>query len=224
MIEPFTKWIAANPAIFMSLVTAILAASVALIVMLSTHFLTQKRERTLFRTNKLESLYLLLNQVSENNTRHFKLVKFALMGDQASINQLHSIDELDLYGHRQAKQIIMLIRLYFPKLSSIHQALFSAQSDQNKLIFQLYTKTPPELNQVIEATGRISRLLRLMEEEMVRNQSYLLQDYSCLMHYKKTARKKIQADLELPEGPITSENDHQPESSNNGNTSVGTRS
>jgi len=134
-------WITKNPSAFASLISAVIAASAALTVFAITQLLTSKRDRTRFLTPKLEELYLLLNKVAEDNARFFKIIYLCLEGNQRAREQLASMDEQEIYGHRTAKHIIMYIRLYFRRLSRIHQLLFAAQCDLNQLIFQLHSNT-----------------------------------------------------------------------------------
>lgn len=181
---------------------AVIAASVALIVLALTHYFIRKRERTQFLTGKLEELYLSLNQVSEDNARFFKLIALCLSGNQVARQQLVDMDEIELYGHRIAKRIIMLIRLYFPRLSSIHQKLFAAQQSLNTHIFQLYSETPPDLEVVVEASGRVGHFLRLMEQEIIRNRNHLLGDCHSFQRYIKTSKAEIDTEIPPPNGPI----------------------
>lgn len=114
-------WISNNQSLAGSVIAALIAASVALIVFAFTQFITQRREQVRFLTPKLEELYLLLNRVSAENASIFKLTINYAEGSIAGQEQLRNIDELTLYGHGRAKDIIMLIRLYFPDLSKVHQ-------------------------------------------------------------------------------------------------------
>ncbi len=201
-MNAFTNWIDKNPSPFASFVAAIIAASVALIVLALTHYFTRKRERTQFLTGKLEELYLSLNQVAENNARFFKLIALCLSGNQAARQQLDATDEMELFGHRLAKRMIMLIRLYFPRLSPIHQKLFVAQQRLNDLIFQHHSETPPALDTVVDASGRVGHFLRLMEQEIIRNRDHLLDDCHCFRRYKTTTKAEIETEIPPPDGPI----------------------
>ncbi|MBU4209362.1 MAG: hypothetical protein KKD12_06800 [Proteobacteria bacterium] len=202
MINVLTDWIDKNPSPFASLVAAVVAASVALIVFGLTHHFARKREQIQFLTGKLEELYLSLNQVAESNAQFFKLIALCLAGHQAAKQQLDETEDIELYGHRLAKRIIMLIRLYFPRLSSIHQRLFATQRHLNELIFQLHSETPPELKAVVVASGRVGHFIRLMEEEVIRNRDFLLRDCTCFKRYMKTTQAEIEAEIPPPDGPI----------------------
>lgn len=196
------NWITANPSAFASLISAVIAASVALFVFAVTQFLTHKKGRTQFLTPKLEELYLLLNETAENNVTFFKLIYLCLEGDVHARQRIQAMDDLDLYGHRTAKRIIMYIRLYFPRLSWIHQLLFAAQRDLNQLMFDLHSETPPELSDVLTASGKVGHLLRLMEEEIITNRDQLLADHILPKRYRKTTQAALEAETPPPAGPI----------------------
>jgi hypothetical protein len=196
------NWITRNPSAVAPLASAVIAASVALLVFAITQFLTHKRERTQFLTPKLEELYLLLNKVAEDNTRFFKLIYLSLEGSPDARHEIGSIDDLDLYGHSTAKRMIMYIRLYFPRLSRIHQLLFAAQRDLNQFVFQLHSETPPDLVNVVNASGRVGHFLRLMEEEIISNRDHLLGDYFIPRLYRDTTQDAIKAEIPPPDGPI----------------------
>ena len=196
------EWITANTSAFASLMSAVVAASAALVVFALTQYLWRKRERTQFLTPKLEALYLLINEVSENNVKFFKLIVRCLEGDSEARLQLEAMDELDLYDHRLAKQIIMYTRLYFPRLSLIHQHLFDAQRGLSQLMFDLHSEKPPEISAVVEASGRVAHLLRLMEEEIIKNRDCLLVDHFFPKKYKETSILALEEANSAPDGPI----------------------
>ena len=191
-----------NPSAFLSLISAVIAASAALLVFAVTQFLTHKRERVQFLTPKLEELYLLLNKVAEDNTRFFKLAYLSLEGNADARSAIASMDDIELYGHATAKRIIMYIRLYFPRLSRVHQLLFAAQRELNELLFQLHSKTPPDLADVVNASGQVAHFLRLMEEEIIRNRDHLLGDHFLPKRYTETTQDAIKAVVPPPKGPI----------------------
>jgi hypothetical protein len=163
-----------------------------------TQFLTLKRDRTQFLTPKLEELYLLLNELSEDNVNFFKLIVRCVAGDADAKKEVDEIDELDLYGHRKAKKIIMYIRLYFPNMSRIHQMLFAAQRDFNQLIASLHSDVPVELLDIVDACGRISHFLRLMEAVIINNRDVMLPDRILPRKYLPTSDQDIENELPPP--------------------------
>jgi hypothetical protein len=178
--------ILSNPSATVSLLTAVIAASVALVVFALTQYFTKKREQTRFLSPKLEELYLLLNEFAENNVTFFKMSYACSGGNQEACNQLGDIDELVLYGDRRSKKIIMYVRLYFPKLSTIHQSFFRAQSE------------------IIAASGEVSHFLRLMEKELIDNRDVLLEDHVILKRYKASSKRELENIPPPPEGPAMS--------------------
>ena len=123
--------------------SAVIAASVALIVFTVTQMIAQKRDATQLLLPKLEQVYLLLNELSEHNARMFKLYHLAMAGDVESQNTLNGLDDLTHYGLDRGKKIVMYIRLYFPALSRVHQMLFAAEGQLNILRYEVRSAAPP---------------------------------------------------------------------------------
>ena len=191
-----------NPSVVASLLSAVIAGSVALFVFAFTQFFSKKREQIQFLTPKLEELYLLLNSLSENNVTIFKVAYNCANGDPHNCEQLQSIEEIDLYGLRGAKQIIMYIRLYFPELSRIHQHLFSAQNQLNNRIWSLNTSSPASKDEIVNYCGQVGHFLRLMESEIIENRDKLVGDYIFPKRYIKTTDKQIKAMPSPPDEPV----------------------
>ncbi|WP_089727299.1 hypothetical protein [Candidatus Thiosymbion oneisti] len=203
-MSEFLQWVQNNPSAAISLLSAVIAASVALLVFGLTQYFTQKREQTRFLTPKLEELYLLLNTMAEENVSFFKLYYSCAEGNDEACSKLREIDELDLYGHKRTKKIIMYIRLYFPKLSKIHQHLFKAQGNLNKKIWSLYTETPATSLDIINASGKVVHFMRLMEQEIIQNRDVLLEDYAFLKRYRESSKEELESILPLPDGLVMS--------------------
>lgn len=174
-----------------SLISAGIAASVSLILLRLNQFFSRRQQRVQFLQPKLEELYLQLNEVAERNTRLFKLLVASVHGDIEAKKQLDDMDELAAYGHLTAKKMIMIVRLYFPRLSRIHQFLFAAERQLSELMWELSAGNPPTLAALIESSGRVGHILRLMEQEMVTNQRKLLQSTLFPRRYRAVSKKKI---------------------------------
>lgn len=184
------------------MMSAIIAASVALTVFALTQLLGRKRERGQFLTPKLEALYGLVNEVAAWNASMCRLAYMVTDGDQESRKKLLEMDDLELYGHRHAKSIIMYIRLYFPQLSRIHQRLFRAQAELNRAIFELHSDKPPKMEELIKAGGMVGHFLRLMEAEIVNNRDALIRDRFFPKRFKPSTDAEIDAVMPPPEGPV----------------------
>jgi len=197
-------WISSNQSLAGSVIAALIAASVALLVFALTQFITQRREQVRFLTPKLEELYLLLNGVSADNASLFKLSLNCAEGNVAAQEQLRSIDELTLYGHGRAKDIIMLIRLYFPHLSKIHQHLFSAQRVSNDHMWALLNSESPEVDELVQSSGQVGHFIRLMEAEIINNRDALVGDFIFFKRFKGSTDKELSSMLPPPDGPIAS--------------------
>ncbi len=195
-------WLIANPSAFASVTSAIIAASVALFVFAVTQFITRKRDRTQFLLPKLEELYLLVNELAEQNAIQFKLFYRFLRGDKDVAKNIAEIDDIDLYGHRRGKKIIMYIRLYFPKLSRIHEMLFSAERELNILKFHSSSDAPPTVEELINASGRVGHFIRLIEQEIISNRDSLLGAGVFPKKYRETTEAEIEDEIPRPSGPI----------------------
>lgn len=159
-------------------------------------------------TPKLEELYLLLNEVAEDNATFFKFAYGCAEGNEAACLKLREYDELELFGYRRAKQIIMYIRLYFPKLSRMHQLLYSAQREFNNLIWNLLNAEALENQELVNEGLKVSHYLRLIENEIIQNRDALLGDYVFWQGYRKTTDEELGAIPEPPDGPILSSPNH----------------
>lgn len=163
-----------NPAIMPALTSALIAAAVAVFVLAVSQYLIFKKGRTDFLTPKLEQLYLLINEVSEHNVTQFRLHFDVLNGNAVARQKLAEMDDLDVYGQRRAKKIIMYVRLYFPKLSGAHQRVFSAERQLSILKHGIAALAAPDLDAFIAASGEVGHCLKLMEQELIDNRDLLL--------------------------------------------------
>jgi hypothetical protein len=131
-----------------------------------------------------------------------KDIYLCLEGNAAAQERLAGIDDLDLYGHRRAKRIIMYARLYFPRLQRIHQHLFDAERQFNDVKFRLFTTAPPSLSEVLDATGKVIHLLRAMEQEIVFNRNHLLRANILPKRYRATTDDELQQTSLAPNGAL----------------------
>jgi hypothetical protein len=184
-----------------SLFSAALAASVAVLVLVLNQAFSRRQQRVQFRQPKLEELYLLINEVGERNTRLFKLLMAIAEGDIQAKNHLNSIDDLEVYGHPTAKRMVMLVQLYFPKLTRIHQKLFAAERELSGRVWSLHMGEAVNAADIVESSGRVAHMLRLMEQEMVENQEALLQSSVLPMRYRAVSEREISSIPPPPVGP-----------------------
>lgn len=197
MIEYFRE-IAEDSGATSSLISAMIAAAVAIIVVVINGTIARRQQRLQFLQPKLEELYLLLNEVAERNTRLFKLLAAVVEGDMGAKKRLEELDDLEVYGHLTAKQMVMLVRLYFPKLTRIHQLLFAAERELSQKIWSLSMNEPIALEELLEASGRVGHMLRLMEQEMVGNQRILLKTNTIPKFYSQASEAEV---LDVPPPP-----------------------
>lgn len=131
----------------------------------------------------------------------FTLLVACSNGDIQAKKLLDEMDDLDVYGHLTAKKVVMLVRLYFPNLSRIHQFLFAAERQLNQQVWNLSTGEAPKLEFLLVASGKVGHMLRLMEQEMVANQSSLLRGKVFLRSYKSATSSEIEDVPPPPDGP-----------------------
>ncbi len=66
-METIFEWLKNNSSSATSITTAIISASVAIVVLVAGQWLLSRRSRKEFLTSKLEELYILLNDIGECN-------------------------------------------------------------------------------------------------------------------------------------------------------------
>lgn len=204
-------WLTQNPGAFATLASACVAASIAFLVAVLTQFVTSKRDQSKFLTSKLEELYLLFNKSSEDNITRFDAIDKWFHGHPDERFDIEKIN--DLYGLNHNKRIIMLIRLYFPQLSFLHQQLFHAQRDLNKLFYSIFEGAPAPFEEFLRASGVLGHYLRLLEDEIIKNRKSLTHDYWFFHRYKNTNSQDLEYIHNPPPGsPSTrSERDRPPD-------------
>jgi hypothetical protein len=195
-------WLKENPSVTGALLSAVVAAAVALIVFAFTQFLTSKRNRGLLLIPKLEELYLLVNKEAAENAFICTAAFRAVDGDEDAQEKIRTMDDLDLYGHRRAKEIIMYIRLYFPRLAQIHQSLFAAKRVLNDRLFEVSIGETPTMPDMIEAAGLVSHFVKLMEAEIVNNRDALIGDKLWPKRYRESTHEELEAVAPAPDVPM----------------------
>jgi hypothetical protein len=209
MIELLT-WLKANPNVTGGLLSATLAASVAFIVFAVTQLLTSKRNRAQFLVPKLEELYLLVNKEAAENAAICTEAFRAIAGDKEAQEKIRRMDHLDLYGHRRAKEFIMYIRLYFPRLGRIHQLMFAAQQVLNDRLFEVSVGEMPTMPSMLEAAGLVSHFVKLMEAEIVNNRDALIGDRLLPRRYRESSNEELEAVTPPPDVPIWTKQAEEP--------------
>ena len=168
---------------FVAAITAALAALVAILVALLTQWVLGRRARTELLTKKIEELYLTLNEVSAHNV---KRVEEALpLAISSPLNRPKitggSVERQGLDLH---KKIVMLVRLYFPKLAPAHQVVFRCNSKVNMLIYEAEVGPPLKDEYLMKLSGDYRDALVAMEEEIIENRRVLVKDYLVPTRYR----------------------------------------
>ena len=180
------EWFSSAPQGAIAILTAILASVIAVLVAILTQWILGRRARTELLTKKLEELYLALNEVSAHNA---KRVEESLQLASATPFTKPKITggSIERQGLDLHKKIVMLVRLYFPKLSEAHQAVFRRNSKVNTLIYAAETGPPLIAEELLALSGAYRDAVVAMEEELIRNRRVLVKDYLVPVRYKREA-------------------------------------
>lgn len=177
------SWLQAAPVGAISLVTAVLAATVAIFVTALTQWVLGRRARTELLTKKLEELYLALNEASAHNVHRFEAARPLVTATPFSKVEF-SKSSVNAQGLDLHKKIVMYVRLYFPKLSAAHQSVFKLNNEVNSLIFEAETGTQLSEEQLLQLSGRYGEALKAMEAEIISNRATLVRENIFPRHHE----------------------------------------
>jgi hypothetical protein len=185
----FVAWFAAAPQGAIAVLTAVLAAVVALLVVILTQWILGRRTQTEFLTKKLEELYLSLNDISAHSIRRVEEALPLAMATPFNKPKITggSVERQGLDLH---KKIVMLVRLYFPRLSEAHQAVFQCNSRVNMLIYEAETGPPLTQEQLLALSGEYRDAVVAMEDELIRNRMVLVKDHLLPVPYHRVAIRR----------------------------------
>lgn len=175
-------WLQSAPSGAITLLTAIIGALVALIVVVLTQWILGRRARTELLTSKLEELYLLLNQASSENVDRYEMLVVHLYRapDEAKPLVLdRSTYSLDLH-----KKIIMYVQLYFPGLKPAHVRMFQSNRAITDILYRAGGGERPTESEIHAAFGSYGDCLRNMEDEIIQNRAILVKDAVLPRRYK----------------------------------------
>lgn len=183
-MSALVAWFSSAPQGAIAILTAVMAAVIAVLVATLTQWILGRRARTELLTKKLEELYLALNEISAHNV---KRIEEALPLASATPFTKPKITggSVERHGLDLHKKIIMLVRLYFPKLSEIHQTVFSRNHKVNTLIYAAETGPPLSKEQLLVLSGAYRDAFGAMEDELIRNRRVLVKDYLLPVRYKR---------------------------------------
>jgi len=187
-MSALVAWLASAPPGAIAILTGVLAAVVALIVAALTQWTLGRRARTELLTKKLEELYLTLNEVSAHNV---KRSEEALPLTTATPFNKPKISggSVERHGLDLHKKIVMLVRLYFPKLAAAHQVVFRFNGNVNMLIYEAETGPPLSEERFVKAVGEYRDAAVAMEEEIIQNRRVLVKDHLIPVRYKPVSIK-----------------------------------
>lgn len=180
--------------------------------MVLTQWILGRRARTELLTNKLEELYLALNEVSAHSVKRVEEA-IPLITATPFTKPNISGSSVTRHGLDLHKKIIMLVRLYFPKLSEAHQEVFRCNSEVNALIYEAEVGPPLSEENLIASSGACRDACVAMEEELIKNRRVLVKDHLFPVRYKRVPIKQsvpppMWSDTQLgiqPDGPAFGE-------------------
>lgn len=200
-MNPLISWLTVAPQGAIAILTAVLAAIVAVLVASLTQRVLGRRARTELLTQKLEELYLALNDVLAHGVRRVEEA-FPLISATPFTKPTITGGSLERQGLDLHKKIVMLVRLYFPKLSAAHQEVFRCNSRVNLLIFEAKNGPPLSEESLISLSGAHRDAVVAMEEEIICNRRVLVKDHLLPAWYRHVAIR--------PTRPPKMERDAQP--------------
>lgn len=180
----FLLWLGDAPQGAVAILTACLAAIVALLVVILTQWTLGRRARTELLTKKLEELYLALNEVSAHNVKRVEEA-LPLVTATPFTKPIIAGGSIERQGLDLHKKIVMLVRLYFPKLSAAHQEVFHRNSSVNSLIYHAENGPPLSEDNLLRLSGAYRDAVVAMEEEVIRNRRVLVKDYLLPRRYQR---------------------------------------
>ena len=169
------QWLKAAPDGAVALLTATLAAGIAVFVTVLTQWVLGRRARTDLLTKKLEELYLALNAASAHNVQRYNASVHLAELSPFTRERVSStpVDDLGLDLH---KRIVIYVRLYFPKLTAAHQAVFIANREVNMLIYSAETGPPLTTPVLKKLSADYGESLQKMEAEIISNRALLVRE------------------------------------------------
>ncbi|MCX5869558.1 MAG: hypothetical protein NTY00_02765 [Deltaproteobacteria bacterium] len=173
-MNQYLSWLKNNPSGVTTLSTALISATVAIILLVLSQWVLSRRNRTEFLTKKLEELYLMIYQISEHNWERFELLVKLARGE-TKYDESNAKETRRIYNLFSNKKIVMLIRLYFPKLASTHQAFSQVNSRIDNIIFDLNNSDKPMDSNVEVVLFEFEERLRSLEEEIIQNKDILVE-------------------------------------------------
>ncbi len=152
--------------------SAIISASVALIVVALSHWTTSKRQRVEHLIAKLEELYRLVGQIEVADGERYEIISRNWRSRRKGASIMRSLD--DMYCHRRFDELRMYARLYFPRLEQTLEALQDKQVELNESIGNFAHSDPVDFGQLNGQMNTVGIYIRKLHQEMVDNHALLV--------------------------------------------------
>lgn len=189
-MQPITNSIFTNSQSLLGLLTAILAAAVAIAVVLLTQWAVGKRSRQELLTKKLEELFLLAIQAKSELFIRQNLMLQYLGSKGSSLFLGGNVDEERLKNTRfedtRYVTMQMYVRLYFPKLRPAFNAHFHVYREVVSTFSRMRDKTQTvpatEINELMES---YTKTYQAFEYEILENRQVLTNDHIFPLQFRK---------------------------------------
>ncbi|MBO2701881.1 hypothetical protein [Shewanella algae] len=167
---------------------AIISALVAIALFFLSQWFLSRRNSIELRTQKLEELYLAVNDLSNKHAVRFELVRSITQGDRSILEDPEHTHKLYLLDIN--KQILMFVRLYFPELEATHIELFHGNREITNKIYNLLEHGRIEQEDFIATFVSFGDHLRAMEDEIINNKKRLVGESIIPTKHKRSSHNK----------------------------------
>ncbi len=180
------NWIKAAPPNAIPVVTALLAAIVALVVMILTQWVLGRRARTDLLTKKLEELYVLvlkwLDDAAATKTTVDRLLESQPLSQEARATILSHVNQ-----PRADRRASMYINMYFQRLNRFDEDVFRANQHFTKVVRQFGEGEKTTNVDIQRAYLKLWLLLQPLRDEILKNHAYLTRSRLFRPSYKQSS-------------------------------------
>lgn len=167
---------------------AVISALVAITLFFLSQWFLSRRNSIELRTQKLEELYLAVNDLSNKHAVRFELVRNITNGDTSILDDPEHTHKLYLLDIN--KQILMFVRLYFPELEETHIELFHGNREITERIYMLLEHGQIDQEEFIATFVSFGEHLQAIEAEIINNKKKLVGENILPLKHKRAISSK----------------------------------
>ena len=183
-MQPLSLNLQASPTGAVALLAATITAAVAIFVVVLTKWLDGRRARTELLTEKLEELFLLVNEASiENGKRRnvgLELIKTYARPDAERKDVVHLSRNLPI-----DQKINMYVQLYFPLLRDTQAEVAAINQEMVEVFHKLTDGDDTKPVEVARAFLRMYLALKRFRDEIIENRALLVRETLRQSAYRK---------------------------------------